>query len=302
MADFSEVIIPETFAEAIEPALEGAQALVGTDAVAMDTTLQCARKDAGSLVSVPYFEQFPRAQRLGARQALVPNNVGQDQEKSPIQRVGIALTVGDLEVLAALNDPYTYGAKKAMESIMWEVDQICVEEATSLILPATVGGVAETDWPLIYDAYGAPIGPITINPDVITRARFLFGDEQREGEFAGWMMHSKTAMDLCLLKDAGGRSIYQDGQNGALPQLMGRPIVMSDKTTKDATLDPVKYYSALLKKKSLAVWLKTQPEVYYGVDPLTGDQILSIFVYVVVHRYRIMMSRSKGGVVIIKHK
>lgn len=299
---YSDVIVPEVFAEAIEAALAGKNCLEGTDIVAMDSSLKCARTDAGLTVKVPYIDAMAEAEEVAANAAAQLNGITEYTESNTIRRIAIGVETEKLAELAALNDPYETGSRQAAASIIRKFDSILISAATSATLPAYTKAdgtvVSAGTWSLIHDAYTGT--PVTVNPDLITEARFLFEDEQA-GDFAGYVMHSKVAKDLLLLKDSTGRGLYQEAGENGLPSLLGSPIVMSSKMTKSADATP-KYTTCLFKKKSMAAWYKARPEVLFETDSRRNTEIMVIWMYVVIHRYRVMPGCSKPGVALLLTK
>ena len=80
---------------------------------------------------------------------------------------------------------------------------------------------------------------------------------------------------------------------------MGVPVTVSDKMTVTAG-SPNIYKAALLKKNSLALWIKSTPTIYTGTDILAADQVMAIHFYFVVHRYRRINGLARAGVSIVK--
>lgn len=298
MSFITDNIVPEVFAESVEAALGGQKALLGTDIVVEDRTLKAVKEQAGEDITVPYLNHIGVAEEVVPGVGLNPKVVTDDAEVSTLRQVGIAIKSKQLARLAALDDPYTTGGEQAAQGIMQKLDLMLIEAATSTVLPATKKTAIGT-WPLINDQYAGT--PQLITPDHLVSTRFLFGDEQKPGEFGGYMFHSKVLQDLMSLKKTTGDFMYQEATDDTLPALAGRPIILSDSMTKSSDTPP-KYTSVLCKKGALALWWKLKVEALYGQDPYTGDEVLSLFVMVVIHRYRRMPGYTKPGVALLLTK
>lgn len=301
MSTITDVIVPEVFGESVEAALEGMPALYGTDIVVVDPTLNAVKTQTGDDITVPYLNHVGEAEEVTGDTGLNPKTPTDDSEVSTIRRVGIAIKTDQLTRLAALDDPYTTGGQQAAESMLKKVDLMLIEALTSSVLPATRKTAAGT-WPLIEDRYGDATGPHLIEPDDLVNTRFKFGDEQKPGEFGGYVFHSKVLQDLMLLKENTGKLMYQEATQDTLPALAGRPIIPSDAMTKNTTVSPTKYTTALCKKGAIALWWKLKIEALYGIDPYTGNEVLSLFLMCVIHRYRRMPGYTKGGVALLYTK
>lgn len=291
----NDVLIPEVLAEAIQGKLAGVIALYGTGAVAMDTNLRAEKANVGTDIKVPYFNTLGEAEEVPVGGALTPRKLTEEYETSTIKHAGIAFSSSDLVRIAAADDPHAEAARQAVVSIQRKFDSDLITTALSETIPAT-NATSGGAWPFIVDAYAAGRN---LDLDTGIDARMAFGDEQRDEDFALWAIHSKQLGDLYRLRDATGKQLLADPVDGGLRRFMGVPVTTSDRMSTVAT-SPTTYKAALLKKNSLALWVKSAPDIFTGTDILAADQVMAIHFYYVVHRYRRINGLARAGVAVVK--
>lgn len=279
----ADIIVPEILAESMRGKFAGMNLLYGTGAVTVNPTLRAIKQNVGEKVKVPYWGTIGELDIIPEGAALTPRKMTQTSEEAIVQHAGVAIGISEWASIAAADDPYAEARRQILDATTRTFDNILIEKAKASLPSMTVDGY--TSGKVLDYLLG-----------VNTKQKF--GDEGRSGDFVLWGIHSKTEGDLLTDLDAVGRPRLVDGTNGSLSRFIGIPVMVSDK------LAPVsdKYTSLLIKRGALTIWVN--PNVTINIDPdrLADDNIMTMHVYFVAHRYTRTADGTKPGVALCEHK
>lgn len=277
----SDIIVPEILAEGMPGVFAGMNLLAGSGAVIVNPTLRAGKAQVGDQVKIPRFNTIGEMQDIPEGGAASVQSLTQGSELATVQHAAIALGVGEWARIAAADDPYAEARRQIMVAVKRKLDAklIAAARATSLILNR-------------YDGGGGTDG--TLNYDMGADAMALFGDENEEGDFVLWGMHSKVKTDLRKTKDSTGRALLSD-QQGSLSRFMGIGIVQSDKLTASSD-SPPKYETLLAKQGALAAWINPDMGIQEDKDILADDVVMAFHLYYCVHLYSRTPTGTRCGV------
>lgn len=295
----ADLFIPEVLAEAVRGEIAGAQALYGTGAAVSISQGFPEEARGGDTITIPYFGHLGEFEDLasdeggvGAVPALTPAKLTQSSETAAVKHSGKAFeTTAWAEMAAAYEDPYAEAARQIRQGLERRADRelITVAEATTLSR----------------NVYNATT-PVKLNWEEAIKTRYLWNDEQ--AEIAAIVVHSKTAQDLELQKDADGRPLMQqnvvDGR--VINMLGGIPLIISDRltTTPNAggASTPTSYTSLVVKRNALAFWFNGGlPDIQEDRDILADTRVAALHVYFAAHRYLRTPGATLTGVAKIVH-
>lgn len=278
----SDIIQPEILAEGMPGAFAGMDLLAGTGAVAVSPTLRARKQEVGDRVKIPRFNTIGEMQDIGEGGAASVQSLTQGSELATVEHAAIAIGIGEWAQIAAADDPYAEARRQIVVAVKRKLDAklIAAARATSLVLNR-------------YDHATSALNG-TLNYDMGADAMALFGDENEEGDFVLWGMHSKVKTDLRKTKDSTGRSLLSD-QQGSLSRFMGIGIKQSDKLTASGD-DPPKYETLLCKKGALAAWVNPDMGIQEDKDILADDVVMAFHLYYCVHLYSRTPAGTKCGV------
>ena len=284
----SDLIIPEVLAEGMPGVFAGMNLLAGSGAVIVNPTLRATKAQVGDQVKIPRFNTIGEMQDISEGGAAEIQSLSQGSELATVEHSAIAIGVGEWAQIAAADDPYAEARRQIMIAVQRKLDAklIAKARATSLILNR-------------YDNADASLNG-TLNYDMGADAMDLFGDENEEGDFVLWGMHSRTKTNLRKTKDSTGRSLLSD-QQGSLSRFMGIPITQSDKLTASSD-SPPKYETLLAKRGALAAWINPNMGIQEDRDILADDTVMAFHIYYCVHLYTRTYNGTRCGVAKVQHK
>lgn len=277
---------PEIITEGVRERLAGAQALYGTGAAVLDTSLTITgTPKIGTKVTVPYLGTLSAFEEITTDgDELTPEVLTDSKEDETLRHFGKAFETTYLGRNTGVMDKHDAARDMVTDGMVRKIDELLIEAADD-----------ETGW----SSYILDKSAASWKPDYIAQGRALLGDEARD--FAALAVHSGTELQMRLAKDAVGNQLWKDGAaaNGQLPAYMGIPVIVSDRLQYSGSV----YSSLLIKRGALAAYLCGEKMI---VEPyrkeLADVDGLACHIYGVVHRYLKMQGGSKPGVVILKHK
>lgn len=274
----ANLFIPEVLADAVAGALAGMEAILGTGAVIVNNSLPESNR-GGDTVNVPYFGHLGEFQDVAEGAALTVANITSSAEQALVQRTGKAFEITNwAQQAAGPTDPYAEAARQMRDGIRRKVDQVSLAAAAGTSLSLVDNATA-----LGYDHF------------VDTLA--LFGDE--EENVVAWGVHSVILASLRKIKDAQGRPIFIDAKDGKPPQILGKPVVVSDQHTVNVDGGGVgidTYNTLALRRGSLVFWYNGVPSVDTDKDILVDSRVAAVNLYYASHLYTRMPGRTKPGV------
>jgi len=284
----SDIIVPEILAEGMKGVFAGMNLLAGSGAVVVSPTLRAGKSAVGSQVKIPRFNTIGEMQDVPEGGAATVQSITQGSELATVEHSAIAIGIGEWAQIAAADDPYAEARRQIMLAAQRKFDAklIAAARATTLALNR-------------YDNADASLNG-TLNYDMGADAMALFGDENEEGDFVLWGMHSKVKTDLRKTKDSTGKALLSD-QQGGLSRFMGVPIVQSDKLTASSD-SPPEYETLLAKKGALGLWINANVSIKEDDDILADDVVMALHVYYCVHLYSRTPNGTKCGVAKVGHK
>lgn len=263
----SDLVIPEVLADAVAGAWPNRIALYGTDAVVESRTLPGGVR-RGDRVKVPYFGVIGELEEPAENAALTPVAISMTAEEATVRRAGRLVEITSFAQMAAMYaDPYAEISRQLVEAARRKFDEALISVASA----ASGDGVATED-----------AGTATISYDAIANALGRFGDAQVD--VAALVVHSKVLTDLRKVKSADGHPIFQNAQAGGLPQVLGLPIVVSDRVPVISG-NPPKYVSLFVRRGALALWYNGVPVVETDRDIARDTVLFALNIYFVAHRY-----------------
>lgn len=277
----SDLIYVDILQAAIRGAFAGRQALNGTGAAVMSSTLPGFNVDGspfvgGDTIRVPYFDSVGELEDVAEGDGLVPRKLASTSETSTVVQSGIATQITSwAQLTAQFADPYAEFARQFAESSMRRIDKGLIDAALA------------TD--LVHDISGESGAAGAISYDALVDAQSKWGDEQDDGP-AMIIMHSAMAQYARKLKDETGSNrplfVDQKGDNG-LREMAGMPVRLSDRLVATAGVYPV----LLVRRGALAAWYNGEPTVETGRDILSASDIAALHLLHVEHLYK----RPRGG-------
>ncbi len=277
--------------EILEPAIAGAFtgmiALLGTGAAVINPTMP-ASVQGGQTIKVPYFGslgEFDDA--VGELDAITPRKLSVTSETASVVRAGMGFeqTMFSKLVEDPRSDAYAEASRQIAKAGERYVDGKLISAATASLTSS-----------MVKDVYSATV-PRTIDYDVVTDAKMLWGDEQMD--IAAMVVHSKVLGDMMKLKDGIGRPLLTMPSDGSIARFVGMPVVVSDRLTA-STDSPAKYTSLLLKRNALVFWHTGKPSVRIAQDAAADTDLVFVHLYSVAYRYLRLPGLVRGGVVQIK--
>lgn len=290
----SNLIDPQVLTDAIRSAIPGLKIFEGTQAAVVRTGMPMdfggSRIKQGSTITVPYFELMGTEldELVNEGDALTPVPLTMSDEQSTVRHWGKA---GEITHWARMIGNYGGAEGDAYAEIARQFKDMTAHTVeNALIRKASEGLPAEYK----HDVFNAA-APHTMEWDDIVRGKFKWGDEQ--DQVVLMTVHSKVAMDLQFQKDANGRPLWVDMNDGAYPKFSGIPVKISDKNPVTSVGGVSKYSSKLFRKAALAFWFNEKPRTADDSDILADTDIQAIHVYGVAHRYKRVAGGTKPGVV-----
>lgn len=280
----SNLVIPEVLLDAVEFAFVGMIALMGTGAAIVAPGLP--QMGEGTEIKIPYFEELGDFDDPGENDALLPVRLDMTSEVAPIQRSGKAWEATKWAQMAAMYaDPYKEAARQLREGAIRRYDKALIDAAKA------------ANTALELDVYSATQKRL-LDYDLMSDAKGLFGDEREN--IALLVVHSNVMTDLEKLKDADGRPLLTQPEEGKVQRFAGVPVKPSDRLAPSSD-SPKKYTSLLLKRGALALWYDGIPSVETDKDILRDARIAAVNTYFAAHAYKRSRGNSKSGIVRIKH-
>lgn len=276
----TDFFVPELLAEAVKAGFAGMKALWGTDAAVVNFAMPAGKTEVGTTVKVPYFTSLGEMEDLtNDGDALTPAGSTSAAQTATVKHSGKAFEITHWAQLAALGDPYELAAQQVIESARRRGDKALIDAAADA-----------TSWSSLTHDISA-VGAGTINYDDVIKARMKWGDEQ--DAIALMVVNSKVFGDALSLKDALGRPLLTDINEGGISKFAGIPMAVSDRIVAASSV----YTNLLIKKNALALWLNGQPSIITQPDVLTDSTIAACHIYWAAHRYNPMAGLTKGGVI-----
>jgi HK97 family phage major capsid protein len=286
----SDLIIPEILADAVAGAWAERVALFGTGAAVESSTLPSNR--GGDTVTVPYFGSIGEFEDVAEGAALTPTTLAQSSEQATVVRAGKAVSMTTWAQMAAMYaDPYQEAARQIAEGARRKFDTALVTAAGAAPLASPVGRPG--DGAIRYEPLDST-NNVPISYDVLVDALGQWGDESQD--VVAMVVHSKIRDDLLKIKDNDGQPLFTDPMSeGDLPRVLGKPVIVSDRTP---TLDtPDRYITMLIKRGALALWYNSTPLIETDRDILSDEDVMATNIYYVAHRYGRLPSSTKPGIV-----
>ena len=201
---------------------------------------------------------------------------------------------------AAYADPYGEIARQFKEATVRTVEDKLISVAAanrSTAFTDKDGNVKS----MINDlTVGSTVLGTTITWDAVIASKLLFGDEQGKIELI--TVHSKVYGDMLKLKDATGRPLLVETQDGSLPRIMGIPIKVSDRNNTGTDGNGAYYDSLIVKESALVWWYQATPNFRGIGDPLTDADIQAMHVYGVAYRYKRTPGFTRPGVAALRSR
>lgn len=291
----SDFVDPQLLMEAVVGAFAGIRVLDGTNVAVVQDSMPLANVNGkpikgGDTITIPYFNVLGQTLDIvsGEDDALTPNKLSQVSETAIAKHYGTAMEMTKwAELTANWSDPYGEFTRQFGEMTKNRIeDELIVVAGASLDAAFTSSLFSSS-------------APHTLTLDDIIAAKMLWGDEQTNVPIKLLTVHSKVYQDLLQLKDGLGRPLITTPDIGKIPQVLGVPVVVSDRNTVTTVSGKKQYQSLLLKQSALAFWYQSQPIVLQAPDPLAGSILTGVHVYGAPYRYKRAMGGSKVGVVAI---
>jgi HK97 family phage major capsid protein len=283
----TDFFVPEILADAVKAAFTGKMALYGSGAAATSLTMpKSGRASVGTTIKVPYFTSLGEFEDLvNDGDALTPATQTSSQTSATVKHSGKAFELTQwAEWAAAGLDPYEEAARQLVEGFFRRLDKELI----------TVASDTTSYSSYVNDVSASGAGTITY--DAVIDSRQKWGDEA--DAIALMVVHSKVFGDMLKVKDAGGRPLLTDINEGGLSKFAGIPVMVSDRINVASSV----YSNLLCKRGALAAWVNGNPEVLTDKDILINANIAAVHMYYAVHRYNPMAGATKPGVVILKTK
>ncbi len=282
----SDLVVPEIMAEAVQATFAaGATALWGTGAIIMNNSFPGGADKVGTEIQVPYFGSIGKWETITDGSAFTIQKITQTSETATVVKFGKAFAITDWARFAAAGDPYEEAAKQLLLGFNEAVDGLARTAAVATLASMTK------------DVYNAGV-PRTLDYDAVVDGLAKWGDEA--DNVALMISHSKVRSDVLKQKDSTGKAMFTDSTNGGMARILGMPLGMSDNITATSE-SPPKYTTVLAKPGALVCWYNGTPLVETGRDIMSGADIVVVSTFGVVHRYSRLASKTKPGIVLIKH-
>lgn len=284
----SDLIYVDQLQEAISGAFAGAEALFGTGAAILNTSLPSFGPDGnklkgGDLIRVPYFDTIGELEDVGEDQALTPVKLSMSSETAPVIHSGKAGEITNwAQLTAQFSDPYAEYGKQFKKAWIRRIDKGLIDKAATTTL--------------VYDNSANGAGLITW--DAMNDAVTLWGDEGDIDSIVLMVAHSKVVNDLWKMKDSTGMPLMVNPQEGRLPRFRGVPVKASDRVPVTAGV----YDSLIIKRGALVAWANGTPTPLADQDILADTDVIAIHTYHVEHLYKRPAGGTKTGVVKLKTK
>lgn len=283
--------IPEIFTDAVEAGFAGMQALLGTGAAIVNTSLPAGPDNVGEKVKVPYFTLIGDLDDIDSDGGeLSPAQLTSAAEEAQVRHSGKGV---EFTRWARMNptDPYAEGSRQMVEATTRRADKALIDVASANV---------SNEWDdYTVDLYSAS-APKVLGYDQIVTGISKLGDEGFGEKPAVMVVHSKVMKDLRLDKDGTGRPKLVTMPTGVMVPVidgLGIPVVTSDKLTSTNG----KYTSLLLWPESLVFWMNGTPLILSEQNARKPSDAEYVHIYWAAHRYKNRRRKSKPGVVHLKH-
>jgi HK97 family phage major capsid protein len=285
----SDFVDPQILAEAVQGAFPGMRVLSGSPAVivqnTMPSTINGSPVKRGDTVTIPYYNILGQTlDQVTEADALTPAKLSMVSETALVKHYGKAVELTQWSQLVAnYADPYGECARQFVQMTQNTIeDEFIVTAAASL------------DSNFVNDKFSSST-PHLVTYDDFVDSKMKWGDEQ--GDIVLASVHSKVYGDMLKIKDAVGRPLLVDPNDGSLPRFNGIPIKVSDRNTVTTVNSVQKYQTLIFKKGALIFWFQKEPTIRTQGDALADSDISAIHMYGVPYRYKRTAGYTKPGVV-----
>jgi hypothetical protein len=276
----SDIINPEVLADQLSAKFPDKLVLGQTALVKVDDTFPLG--SPGTVFKIPSWKRIPAFASIAEGVAMTPGKISSLSEFAVVQRGGAAFEVYDTAELVSKADPVSEIADQISRRAAEYIDNALVLEVnktpntfdTSTGIATVWNNGANTNVTGLY----ANAGKTMDQNVIITGLVQTLGDNYGAMLGGGMIiMHSKVFGDL--LQTGAIQNQYQSGANvilsGALPTLLGMPVLQSDLVTQATVSAKQVYNTYVIGREALALFYQREVMVEFDRDILLQADIVA---------------------------